>query len=140
MSRSGYNEDMCDEWGLIRWRGQVASAIRGKRGQAFLRELVASLDAMPIKALIPEHLQRQDPHLPAEGTYCALGAVGRRRQIDMTRLDPEDHAGLAGVFGIAHQLVQEIEYMNDEGRCRASPEERWAYMRAWAVKQIKGGV
>lgn len=44
MSRSGYNDD-CDGWALIRWRGAVNSAINGKRGQAFLRELVAALDA-----------------------------------------------------------------------------------------------
>ena len=38
MSRSGYSDDL-DNWDLIRWRGQVSSAIRGKRGQGFLREL-----------------------------------------------------------------------------------------------------
>ena len=31
MSRSGY-EDGLEMWDLIRWRGAVASAIRGKRG------------------------------------------------------------------------------------------------------------
>lgn len=33
MSRSGYSEDL-DMWDLIRWRGAVKSALRGKRGQA----------------------------------------------------------------------------------------------------------
>jgi hypothetical protein len=47
MSRSGYSDDH-SEWDLIRWRGAVASAIRGKRGQAFLRELLVALDAMPV--------------------------------------------------------------------------------------------
>jgi hypothetical protein len=37
MSRSGYSDDL-ENWSLIRWRGAVASAIRGRRGQAFLRE------------------------------------------------------------------------------------------------------
>lgn len=55
MSRSGYTED-CDGWDLIRWRGAVASAIRGKRGQAFLREALAALDAMPEKQLISHDL------------------------------------------------------------------------------------
>lgn len=48
MSRSEYSENL-DSWSLIRWRGQVVSAIRGKRGQAFLRELVDALEAMPEK-------------------------------------------------------------------------------------------
>lgn len=53
MSRSGYSEDYDgDHWDLIRWRGAVASSIRGKRGQAFLREALAALDAMPEKKLI----------------------------------------------------------------------------------------
>ena len=34
MSRSGYTDE-CDGWELVRWRGAVNSAIRGKRGQAF---------------------------------------------------------------------------------------------------------
>ena len=45
MSRSGYSDD--DEDGrLAMWRGAVQSAIRGKRGQAALRELLTALDAM----------------------------------------------------------------------------------------------
>lgn len=45
MSRSGYSEEL-DQWDLIRWRGQVASAIRGKRGQAFLRAMLAALSLL----------------------------------------------------------------------------------------------
>ncbi|KGC50992.1 hypothetical protein DO66_5867 [Burkholderia pseudomallei] len=36
MSRSGYSDD-CGGWSLIRWRGAVNSAIKGARGQKFLR-------------------------------------------------------------------------------------------------------
>ena len=35
MSRSGYIDDMDDTWQFIKWRGQVASAIRGARGQGY---------------------------------------------------------------------------------------------------------
>jgi hypothetical protein len=45
MSRSGYSDDL-DPLALGRWRGRVASAMRGKRGQAFLREMLAAMDAM----------------------------------------------------------------------------------------------
>lgn len=37
MSRSGYTDDCDDQWALIRWRGAVNSAIKGKRGQQALR-------------------------------------------------------------------------------------------------------
>jgi hypothetical protein len=45
MSRSGYSDD-CSGRELVLWRGAVASALRGRRGQAFLRELVDALDAV----------------------------------------------------------------------------------------------
>ena len=53
MSRSGYHDD-CEGWDLI--RGAVKSAIRGRRGQAFLKEMLAALDALPEKRLITEDL------------------------------------------------------------------------------------
>lgn len=46
MSRSGYSDDI-DQWDLICWRGAVASAIRGKRGQAFLLEMWKAMTALP---------------------------------------------------------------------------------------------
>lgn len=136
MSRSGYSDDGDN---VAMWRGQVASAIRGKRGQAFLRELIDALDALPEKRLITDALQE------SSGAVCAIGSVGLRRGIDMAPLDPHDADTLAGVFGIAHQLVQEIEYENDEhlwryegGKSRKeTPEERWQRMRDWAVRHLR---
>lgn len=130
MSRSGYSDDGEDDLALGRWRGQVASAIRGSRGQAFLRELIEALDALPEKRLIANDLE-------TGGNVCAIGSVGVKRGVDMSKLDPHDPYGIAGVFGIAHQLVQEIEYMNDEAFYGRSPEERWNFMRDWAASQIK---
>lgn len=130
MSRSGYIDDGGNDWSLIRWRGQVASAIRGKRGQAFLRELVETLDAMPEKRLIAHELQ-SGPNV------CAIGSVGVRRGIDMSGLDPEDPDTIAATFGIASPLVREIEFMNDELRWNATPEDRWQLVRQWAAEHIK---
>lgn len=131
MSRSGYSDDWdFDWWSHIRWRGQVASAIRGKRGQAFLRELIEALDALPEKRLIANDLQHG-------ANVCAIGSVGLRREVDMSKLDPEDYDRIAAVFGIASQLVQEIEFMNDEGFYCKTPEERWEKMRAWAVSLLR---
>ena len=75
MTRSGYSDDY-DGWQLIKGRGMVASATRGKRGQQFFKDLVAALDALPEKVLIADDLQND------EGDVCALGAVGLKRGIN----------------------------------------------------------
>ena len=130
MSRSGYNDDI-DEWALIRWRGAVRSAIRGKRGQAFLNEMLAAFDALPDKRLISHDLER-------DGCVCALGAAGKARYIDMSGIDPEDHDTVAGEFGVAHALACEIMVRNDEcGRNDKTPEQRFERMRKWIESQIR---
>lgn len=130
MSRSEYDGE-CGGWDLICWRGQVASAIRGKRGQAFLRELVEALDALPAKRLIAHDM------INYGGAVCALGSVGKKRGIDLRPLNSTYNEHLAEIFGIAHQLVREIEHMNDEAFYYNSPEMRWQHMRDWALKNIK---
>jgi hypothetical protein len=127
MSRSGYSDEL-EPWDLIRWRGQVASAIRGKRGQKLLRDLVAALDAMPVKRLIACELES------ADGEVCALGALGKARGIDMENLDPEEPEQVAGVFDIAPQLAQEIVYEND--KYSGTAEHRHDRMRRWAASLI----
>ena len=115
MSRSGYTDD-CENLGL--WRGAVERAIKGRRGQAMLRDLLAALDAMPEKVLVPDSL------VDAEGDFCTLGALGHARGIELSNLDPEDPDAVAAAFGIAPAMVREIVYMNDE------------FDDAWAVKNI----
>jgi hypothetical protein len=128
MSRSGYSES-CEGWDLIRWRGAVASAIRGKRGQAFLREMLAALDAIPDKCLIVEELKQ-------DGSVCALGAIGVARGMDLDVIDPEDRDSVAEAFKIPLTLACEIMYENDEGGWRETPQQRWSRMRKWAEGQI----
>lgn len=164
MSRSGYTDD-CDGAELNLWRGAVESAIRGKRGQAMLRELVAALDALPEKRLASESL------VNADGEYCALGALGRARGLKMEQQDPDDVdvSDVARTFGIAKALAAEVMYLNDDyisdtkwveveicGPMRRNwpdwglhtrtfrvpnqqaAEQRWRYLRDWATRQIKG--
>ncbi len=71
MSRSGYSDDL-DSWALIRWRGQVASAIRGRRGQAVLRDLLAALDAMPEKALVASELETPQGEVCVHSGHSAV--------------------------------------------------------------------
>lgn len=129
MSRSGYSDD-CYGLELGRWRAQVASTIRGKKGQAFLRELIAALDALPEKRLIASDLEHA-------GNVCAIGSVGLARGIDMSMIDAEDPAQVAAAFGITHQLAAEIEFMNDEAFYGRDAEERWRFMRNWAVENLR---
>lgn len=145
MSRSGYIDDCDDQWQFIKWRGQVAAAMRGKRGQAFLLEMWNAMQSLPEHKLIANALE-------ADGAVCAIGAVGKVRGVDMSKLDPDDYNSVAAAFGIPHQLAQEIVYMNDEafgyhgyqaegpsryGRAGVwmrrpyTPEERFEKMKNW---------
>lgn len=161
MSRSGYTEDCEDDWALIRWRGAVNSAIRGKRGQAFLREMLAALDVMPEKRLIagnlvfdghPEHMHPR----PAEdiivggdqlvtgcgevvriGDVCAMGAIAKARAIDVSNVDPYDSESVSGIMGIATAMAREIAWINDdEGYRHETPEKRFERVRAWVASNI----
>lgn len=133
MSRSGYDDDY-DQWDLIRWRGAVTSAIRGKRGQAFLREMLEALDALPEKALIENEVVTFD------GQVCAMGAVAQKRGLDFTAVDPEESDVVANKFGVSEALVREIAYENDDGFYgpgTETPEQRWQRMRRWVVRNLK---
>lgn len=130
MSRSEYYDD-ADNWNRICWRGAVNSALKGKRGQAFIREAIAALDALPEHKLIANKLE-------ADGQFCTIGAVGKMRGIDMSNLDPEDYNRVAATFGIAQAMAREIVFMNDEGSIGPqTPANRWAMMRDWLTKQLK---
>ncbi len=138
MSRSGYSDDCDDNLAMGRYIATRNKAMRGKRGQAFLKELLAVLDAMPVKEPVKEELvEGYDPYLialeatppryffnepnpqPFSGAVCALGAVGQTRGIAMTHLDPEEPAMVAQAFGITETMAREIVYANDEmGRGR----------------------
>ena len=91
MSRSGYSDDW-EGWDTIRWRGAVASAIRGKRGQAFLREMIEALEALPAKRLITDALVHGNE-------CCAIGAVAMKRGMDVSGVDPDDQNTVRTPFG-----------------------------------------
>ena len=155
MSRSGYSDDYGDDdpLALGRYRAMVASATRGKRGQALLKDILIGMNGMPVKRLIKEELEQSD------GAVCAIGAAGKLRGVDMSGLDPEDAETVAGRFNIADCLAREIVWMNDESgwsgeyvfvdgvdywghrgihkRMRKeTPEECFDRMRKWVRAQI----
>ena len=129
MSRSGYIDDDWDLLALGRYRAQVASAMRGRRGQQLLLDLVRALDALPIKELIPNELSSGDH-------YCALGAVGHYRRLLLTGVE-EDHLEIGERLDVAHQLVAEVMYVNDEAAIDPeTPAERFARVRRWALRHL----
>jgi len=136
---------------LVRWRGAVNSAIRGQRGQAFLRELAEALDAMPVKELVAQEFE-------AHGQFCALGVVGAKRGLQTAHLIDAERENVAKTFGIAEALAAEIMYKNDEDHSwwergygnprpttleameaieKAGREKRWRSVRAWVAEHIK---
>jgi len=131
MSRSGYTEDWPDNNAGWLYRGAVKSAFQGRRGQAFLKEMLAALDAMPVKELVAHELEQRN------GAVCAIGAVGRARGMDMSKIDPEDPDTVAGTFGIARAMACELVFENDEVRGNETPAQRFARMRNWIESEIK---
>lgn len=143
MSRSGYADDIDDVLAFGRWRGMVASSIKGKRGQNLLKDLLVALDEMPDKKLHSGSFKTE------AGEFCTLGVLGNKRGVKMDDLvyRDSDYCGyysnfcdtkLVGErFGISAPMAAEIMYMNDEWNDDCSPELRWQKMRDWIVKNIK---
>lgn len=158
MSRSGYYDECDDQWAHIRWRGQVASATRGKRGQALLKGILAAMDAMPVKRLVTNVLVNDgyrgygwdDPiivggdelvdewgRVMGMGEVCAMGAYAKAKGLDTSKVDPEDPPQVAALFDVAEPLVREIAYANDEmGFGNETPEARFIRMRKWIESLI----
>lgn len=139
MNRSGYIDDLDSDDILAygRWRAQVKNAIRGKRGQAFLRELAQIMDATP-----PEQRRLvKNQLINKQGECCTIGVVCKARGVDVSRIDIEDPSAVGAAVGIAYQLAAEIEFVNDqcESRINETPEQRWERMRKWIeVRIVKG--
>lgn len=169
MSRSGYSDEYGDDDPLAmgRWRQAVQRALDGRRGQAFLRDLLETLDSMPDKRLY------SGSFATADGAFCTLGAHAARKGVKVDDLgDAEDgcEPELVGQrFGIARAMAAEIMYLNDEyivdewdwverelcGPVRPyypeyarhtysvrvhndrHAEKRWRLMREWVAESLK---
>lgn len=130
-NRAGYRDDIDDHWQLIKWGGAVTSAIRGKRGQNFLKELRDALDALPEKKLIADDL------VDGQGGVCAIASVGKMRGYNMEDVR-QDNDEISQLFGISQALVRKIESINDDfGYYRVlTPENRYAIVYEWVESEI----
>ena len=113
-------------------RAHLEAAIRSRRGQKLLRDLLQALDAMAVKELIANSF------ITPSGRCCALGALGLARGIDPEDLGAlsDDHAHTAKLFGTARSLIAEIEINNDYMLKSPTPAQRWTYMRDWVASKI----
>lgn len=152
LSRSGFHEFDCYDRDEIlafgRGRGQIASAIRGKRGQALLRLIRDALDAIPNKQLGSDSLRGD------KGCYCAIGAAYWFSDKPLPYVDHPDYEDFeideliidsaSAHLNAAEILIQEIMWNNDEcvrlkrGEIPAMlRRRRWLWMRAWVDNRIK---
>jgi hypothetical protein len=142
MSRSGYNDGCWDDDNnihMINYRGAVKSALEGKRGQAFLQEMLEAMAAHPVKELIAGdlvgvgHVTCSHWGLFETTSACALGTVALKRGLDVSKLDPDDYASVAATFGISEAMAREIMFENDEaGYWRTLTDAaRFDHVRRW---------
>jgi hypothetical protein len=145
MSRINYD---CDDENFpnqsqLYWQAQQ-NALRGKRGQALLRELEQALVALPAPRLI-------EGDFCAEGEVCALGAVALRRELEagadfqaaVAKLEDESsgHASWEGVsfaaerLGLPAALASAVVQENDIDS-PITPEQRYRRVLDWVRRQL----
>jgi len=133
MSRSGYSYD-CDNLNL--YRGTVARALGGKRGQQALVELRDALDGMEDKRLGSNSFQKGE-------CPCTLGVLAGHRDVAVDDLEPQhedsdvSQSAVGRRFNIAASMAAEIMFENDEAHHGETEEQRWARMRAWVEREIR---
>jgi hypothetical protein len=140
MSRLNYGD--CDEsWMIGQQRGALLSAVRGNRGQRFLQDLLAALDALPRPELSAGALEDEET-----GCCCALGAVRRYRGADAVPLtfhpaeEDMEPDRFAAPFDIAPALAWETVEANEgwsSSNSEAARHQRWKAVRAWAVRNLE---
>jgi hypothetical protein len=127
------------------WAANVERSLKGKKGQAALRELEAALLALPEKRLIADHLE-------ANGEVCALGALGRYKQTPLPA-EPkhsdeygewqEDYeieelmVNFGQSLGVPRLVAVEIVCRNDDKWLHNTPETRYQRMLSWTRKQLR---
>lgn len=149
------DEDRPGQFAL--WEANCRRSLKGKPGQAALRDFEAALLALPEKRLIRDLLVDDD------GGVCAIGCYARHKGVDLSRFDPEDESDEVGIAaGMPRLVAWQVVALNDLylnkvwevadgplGRHEAhyrhglahirdmTPEERYERVLAW-VRQALG--
>lgn len=133
MSRSGFYE--MDDWdqesilAMGRNAGRIASATRGRRGQAFLKTALKALDQMEDKRLAGNTFGVGD-----DGCMCLMTSIatetGHGSVLSVGRDSDDDEicADMAAEFDVSEVLVRDLVWDNDANAPR-DPAKRWQWMR-----------
>jgi hypothetical protein len=165
MSRISYSDDEDFPGQFFIWQANCDRSLRGRKGQAALRELEAALVAMPVKEL------HREVYVQASGEACALGALDVHRKVqgglsrsealavcaDRDPYDSQEHGQAMGLPRlVAWKVVEQNDIENDqtwdhvEGPSRypgmyadgvryrrdVTPVERYERMLAWVRSQL----
>ncbi len=90
------------------WDANCRRSIRGKAGQAALREFESALLALPDKRLIHGSLTDDD------GGVCAIACYAKHKGLDLSKFDPEyesDEVGIAA--GMPKLVAWKVVALND---------------------------
>ena len=111
---------------FVLWEANCRRSIKGRHGQAALRELRDVLLSLPSKRLIAGALEH-------DGEFCAIGAYAKAKGVDLGTSTPEDdNHDAAGVkAGMPRLVAWTVVYENDEAIHYEPPEARYARMLRW---------
>lgn len=163
MSRIGWSEDESFPGQFEIWQANCRRSLRGRKGQAALRELETALVALESKRLIAHALENED------GDVCAIGALVKAKGI-APKADPEWQMEDVGVeCGLPRLVAWKVVELNDihldgryvvmEGPTRPTerfryrgagggcgsifvpltPEERYTRVLAWVRSELRSG-
>jgi hypothetical protein len=142
------------------WEANMERSLRGRKGQAALRELEAALIALPDKRLIANDT------VSADGAVCSIAALAKHRGYNGNLILPQMATTdddwfnensdkfhdeyeyeeavetammkVAGDLGIPRMVAFAIIYENDDGLGRnPTPEQRYDHMLRWVQRQLR---
>jgi D-alanine-D-alanine ligase-like ATP-grasp enzyme len=125
------------------WEANRDRSLRGRKGQAALRELETALLELPEKRLIANHLKDD------EGGVCALAALAKYKGAELpeeVEAEYDDEYGVAiqdqmvafgKSLGVPRMVAIDIVYQNDDTWWKElTPEERYRKMLNWTQRHI----
>lgn len=106
--RIGYIDEEQFQGQFALWQSNCARSLRGKQGQAALRELEEALVALPTKRLIADALVHS-------GDVCAIGALALKRgKLDLSEEHEGDEMEDVGVgLGMPRLVAWKVVEAND---------------------------
>jgi hypothetical protein len=150
MSRITYCDDEDFQNQAYLWEANQERSIKGRKGQAALRELEAALLALPEKRLIANELEN------SKGEVCAVGALAKFKGKENPMVgDSFGDEGLtlnedeiervtvrfATELGVPSMVAVAVVHENDDcWSVNITPEQRYEKVLNWTRRQLSGKV